>query len=152
VLENAGLSSELVMINSSSPFRRDARHRSAPGQAVWRQLPGLLTVLSLLGTGCGGNDHPPPAPSSADGSGARLDNSNLRNYDSSSADERDAVADGSCTPGSTQECRVYLPAHDGLQPCFVGEQRCVDSHWSECADALLVDANKDDSAIDPTYP
>jgi len=152
VLENAGLSSQLVMIDRSSLSRRDARHCSTRGQPIWRQLPRLLTVLALLGTACGGDDHPPPAPASADGSGARLDNSNLRNYDSSSADERDAVADGSCAPGSTQECRVYLPAHDGLQPCFVGEQRCVDSHWSECADALLVDANNDDSAIDPAYP
>ena len=111
----------------------------------------MLTVLALLAAGCGGDDHPPPAPASEDGTGARLDNSNLRD-DSSAADDRDAVADGSCTPGSTQACRVYLPAHDGIQPCFVGEQRCVNSHWSECADALLVDANKDDAAIDPTYP
>ena len=139
------------MIDCSSPFRRDARHRSVQGQPAWRRLPRLLTVLALLGAGCAGDDHPPPAPASADGTGARLD-SNLHNYDPGSADERDAVAGGSCTPGSTQPCRVYLPAHDGIQPCFVGEQRCVDSHWSECADALLVDANKDDSAIDPTQP
>lgn len=138
------------MIECSSPFRRAARHRSARAQPIWRQLPRLLALLALIGTGCGGDDHPPPAPT-ADGSGARLDNSNLLNYDSSSADERDAVADGSCTPGSTQECRVYLPAHDGIQPCFVGEQRCVNSRWSECADALLVDANND-SAIDPASP
>jgi hypothetical protein len=152
VLEKAGLSSELVMIDCLSPLRREARHRSAQGRSVWRRLPRLLALLAVLGTGCGGDDHPPPAPAPADGTGARLDNSNLRNYDSSTADERDAVAGGSCTPGSSQECRVYLPAHDGLQPCFVGEQRCVDSHWGECADALLVDANNDDAAIDPDYP
>jgi hypothetical protein len=140
------------MIDCSSPFRRDARHRSGQGQPNWRQLPRLVAVLALLGTGCGGDDHPPPAPTSSDGTGARLDNSVPRNYDSSTADQHDAVAEGSCTPGSTQQCRVYLPAHDGIQPCFVGEQRCVDSHWGECADTLLVDANKDDSAIDPAYP
>lgn len=141
------------MIECSSPFRRAARHRSAQGQPTGRQLSRLLVVLALVATGCGGGDHPPPAPASADGTGARLDNSDLlRNYDSSSADERDAVAGGSCTTGSVQQCRVYLPAHDGIQPCFVGEQRCVDSHWSECADALLVDANQDDSALEPAYP
>src|SRR5215471_18925971 len=120
------------MIDCSSLCRRDARQRSTQGQPTWRLLPRVLTLLALLGTACGGADHPPPAPAAAEGTGARLDNSNLRNYDSSSADERDAVADGSCTPGSTQECRVYLPAHDGIQPCFVGEQRCVNSHWGEC--------------------
>lgn len=140
------------MLDCSSPLRRDVRHRSVQGRLVSRQLPRLLTLLAVLVTGCGGDDHPPPAPAAADGTGARLDNSNLRNYDSSTADERDAVADGSCTPGTTQECRVYLPAHDGLQPCFVGEQRCVNSRWGECADALLVDANQDDTAIDPTAP
>ena len=138
------------MTNRSRASRRDARHRSVQGQPTGRRLTRGLAVLALLAAACGGDDHPPPA-APAEGSG-RIDNPNLRTYDSSSADARDAVADGSCTPGSTQECRVYLPAHDGIQPCFVGEQRCVDSHWSECADALLVDANQDDSAIDPAYP
>jgi hypothetical protein len=110
-----------------------------------------LAVLALVAIGCGGDDHPPPAPA-GDGSSARLDHPGLLDYDSSGADERDAVAAGSCTPGSTQQCRVYLPAHDGIQPCFVGEQRCVDSRWGECADALLVDANEGDSAIEPAYP
>jgi hypothetical protein len=104
-------------------------------------------VLALVATGCGGGDHPPPA-GGADG--ARLDHSGLLEYDN--AEEGDAVAGGSCTPGSTQQCRVYLPAHDGIQPCFVGEQRCIDSRWSECSDAVLVDANKDDAAIEPADP
>jgi len=105
-------------------------------------------MLALLCAACGaGEDHPPPAPS-ADSS-EHLDNSRLLNYDAASADPRDLVAGGECEPGMTQQCRVYLPAHDGIQPCFVGEQRCVNAHWGLCADALLVDANKDDTTIDP---
>jgi hypothetical protein len=106
-------------------------------------------MLGFASAACGATeDHPPPAPGPADGS-EHLSNSRLINYDSATADSRDTVAEGGCTAGTTRECRVYLPAHDGIQPCFVGEQRCVENAWSLCDDALLVDANKDDTAIDP---
>jgi len=125
------------------------RRRPAPGQRAPRaRLAGWLAVLALLSAACGaGDDHPPPAP--AADSGEHLDSPRLLNYDTATADSRDVVAGGECEAGMTQECRVYLPAHDGIQPCFVGEQRCVNEHWGLCADALLVDANKDDTTIDP---
>jgi hypothetical protein len=107
-----------------------------------------MVLLGLSGTACGAaDDHPPPA-APADGSG-RLNTARVIEYDSATADSRDSVADGGCTAGMTRECRVYLPAHDGIQPCFVGEQRCVENVWSVCDDALLVDANRDDEALDP---
>jgi len=137
------------MIDSNS-LGTVARRTPTPGQrARGARLVRLIALLALLNAGCAaGDDHPPPAP--AADSGEHLDNSRLLNYDSASADSRDSVAGGECEPGMTQECRVYLPAHDGIQPCFVGEQRCVDAHWGLCDDALLVDANKDDTTIDPS--
>jgi hypothetical protein len=58
-------------------------------------------------------------------------------------------ATGACTDGSTRECRVYLPSHNGVQPCFVGEQTCVASRWGDCESGTLVDANDDDAEIAP---
>ena len=109
----------------------------------------LIPMLALLSTACGaGDDHPPPAPT-AEGD-ENLNNSRLLDYDATTADARDKVAGGECEAGMTQVCRVYLAAHDGIQPCFVGEQRCVNAHWGPCEDALLVDANKNDTTIDPS--
>jgi hypothetical protein len=137
------------MIDSTS-LGTVPRLSPARGQRALRaRLVRLIPLLALLNAACGaGDDHPPPAPP-AD-SGEHLDNSRLLNYDSATADSRDTVAGGECEPGMTQPCRVYLPAHDGIQPCFVGEQRCVDAHWGLCDDALLVDANKDDTTINPS--
>jgi hypothetical protein len=136
------------MVDASNSFRAVSWQRPAPGQRPLRARLALWIVLLGLASGaCGAtDDHPPPAP--ADGS-EPLTNARLIDYDSTTADSRDRVADGGCSAGSTRECRVYLPAHDGIQPCFVGEQRCVENQWSLCDDALLVDANKGDSAIDP---
>jgi len=51
--------------------------------------------------------------------------------------------------GATQACRIYLPSHDGVQPCFVGQQACKDAAWSECDNAALVDANNGDTPLQP---
>lgn len=120
-------------------------HRLRRGPA---RLGLWLLALGFASAGCSASDHPPPAPAPADGS-ERLSNPRLIDYDSTTADARDSVAQGGCAAGTTRECRVYLAAHDGIQPCFVGEQRCVENEWSLCDDALLVDANKDDTVIDP---
>lgn len=95
----------------------------------------------LLGVACGAHEDDLPPPPSAEG-GTQLDG-----YDPSTGDDRDQVAAGSCEDGATQGCRVYLPEHNGIQPCFVGTQTCVDSAWSACGDAVLVDANADDAAL-----
>lgn len=102
-----------------------------------------LLLLGLLCAACGsGGGRPPPAQSE---SGLP----DLSNYDSSTGDSRDVWARGGCELGTSQECRVYLPAHDGIQPCFVGVQKCLEGEWGLCDEAELVDANAGDSALDP---
>jgi hypothetical protein len=102
---------------------------------------GAWVTTVLLGVACGApEDERPPPPSS--GGGTELDG-----YDPSTGDDRDQVAAGTCENGDTQGCRVYLPEHNGVQPCFVGTQTCLDSAWSSCGDAVLVDANADDTEL-----
>lgn len=72
----------------------------------------------------------------------------LSQYDASTADARDLVATGGCTEGERKTCRVYLPSHNGVQPCFVGEQLCTGSIWGNCGSAVLVDANDGDAELD----
>jgi hypothetical protein len=137
------------MIDASNSLGAACGHRPAQGHRPRAHLALWMVVFGIASAACGAtDDHPPPAPASANGS-EHLNNSRLLDYDAATADSRDSVADGTCAVGTTRECRVYLPAHDGIQPCFVGEQRCVENHWSLCDDALLVDANQDDTAIDP---
>ena len=101
---------------------------------------------ALLWAGCGSpEDDRPPPPESAE---ADLFARHVANYDPVAADERDRFAFGSCEDGTSQACRVYLPEHNGVQPCFVGTQTCSDSAWSECNNAVLVDANANDTQID----
>jgi len=101
-------------------------------------------LVALLVGACGSPDErPPPSPS------ADLDPSTLAQYDTSTADARDVFATGGCTEGQTQTCRIYLPSHNGVQPCFVGEQACVGAAWGDCGKAVLVDANAGDTELDP---
>jgi len=135
------------MIDVSNSLAAPAPHRTARGQRPPRAHLALwLVVLGLSSAACDAtNDHPPPAP--ADG-GEHLNSARVLSHDSATADSHESE-DDACTAGMTRECRIYLPAHDGIQPCFVGEQRCVENHWSTCDDVLLVDANRDDEVIDP---
>ena len=121
------------------------RHPKA-GRPLSVRFGCAIALLGLLASACGsGHDRPPPAPSEAD-----LETPDLTNYDSTTADARDVFADGECENGATQACRIYLPSHDGIQPCFVGKQACVDTHWGVCDDAVLVDANAGDAQLDPS--
>jgi hypothetical protein len=111
--------------------------------------PGLAALLGVaLGActifgGCGAPDDRPPRAAPEAG----LDVTKLTQYDSSTADSRDVFASGGCEEGATQVCRIYLPRHDDVQPCFVGEQECTDAAWGKCGSAVLVDANADDAEI-----
>jgi hypothetical protein len=106
-----------------------------------------LTAFSLTivvgALACSSNDRPPPADD-----GDNLDLTDLSQYDGRSGDARDIFATGGCTDGETQVCRIYLPSHNDIQPCFVGEQLCADSAWGECGNAVLVDANNEDAELD----
>jgi len=103
-----------------------------------------IALLGLVESACGSHDRPPPAPAEAD-----FEVPDLTQYDSTTGDARDVFADGECEAGATQTCRIYLASHDGIQPCFVGEQVCVDTHWGTCDDAVLVDANSGDAQLEP---
>jgi len=105
---------------------------------------GALFTLAVLVSGCGSSSADrPPAPAEAD-----PETTDLARYDSSSGDARDVFASGGCDEGAMQDCRIYLPSHDGVQPCFVGVQECTDSTWGECGNAVLVDANANDTEIE----
>jgi hypothetical protein len=106
---------------------------------------GVFAALAQLAFACQrSEDRPPPSGSEAD-----IDITDLIQYDATSADTRDVYATGACTDGATRACRIYLPSHNDVQPCFVGEQACVGARWGECESGTLVDANDEDSELDP---
>lgn len=102
-----------------------------------------IGISALWIAACGSADSRPP-PSEAD-----VDATDLTQYDSTTGDARDVFATGGCTEGQSQTCRIYLPSHNGIQPCFVGVQACVDAAWGDCGSAVLVDANADDAELQP---
>ena len=116
------------------------------GRGLLTSWLGSVGVHALLfGMACGSSDQRPAPPPTGDD----LPVTDLTQYDRSTADARDVYAAGRCADGSTQQCRVYLTAHDGIQPCFVGEQTCVAGRWGSCENAVLVDANSNDTRITP---
>ena len=103
----------------------------------------MAALLALTALACSSNDRPPPAEPQDD-----LDLSDLSQYDGDNSDARNVLAAGGCTDGETQACRIYLPSHNDIQPCFVGEQLCAEGAWGDCGNTVLVDANNDDAALD----
>jgi hypothetical protein len=108
-----------------------------------RQLGRTLhcAFVALIVAACGSDERPPPSPSDSDYT--------VPNTEDTTGDARDVFAKGSCTDGETKTCRIYLPAHNDVQPCFVGEQACAEGAWGDCGKAQLVDANAEDTSIDP---
>jgi hypothetical protein len=37
-----------------------------------------------------------------------------------------------CAEADMKECKVLLPAHGSIHPCFVGVQICIKGKWSDC--------------------
>jgi hypothetical protein len=37
-----------------------------------------------------------------------------------------------CAEAEMKDCKVLLPAHGSIHPCFVGVQICIHGKWSEC--------------------
>jgi len=131
-------------MNELCPRRAAATRYFRTGQPGFVRFGCAMALFGLLASACGGGDDRPPPPAEAD-----FQTPDLTNYDSTTADARDVFANGECETGATQTCRIYLASHDGIQPCFVGMQQCVDTHWGICDDAVLVDANADDAELDP---
>jgi hypothetical protein len=117
----------------------------SPAPRSSSHLPRAVFAAALVLVACGGQDERPPPPES----NANIDLADLIRYDTSTADGRDVFASGACEDGAVQECRVYLPSHNGVQPCFVGEQICAGDAWGQCESGSLVDANADDAELDP---
>ena len=109
-----------------------------------RQLGRLFycAFVSLIVAACGSDERPPPSPSESEFTVPTRP-------DGATGDSRDVFAQGTCTEGEIKTCRIYLPPHNDVQPCFVGEQACEDGSWSDCGKAALVDANANDTNLDP---
>jgi len=106
----------------------------------------VLCALALPIAGGCEESNQRPAPTTTD---HVVDLGDLIHGDASAGDSRNVYARGACEEGERRECRVYLPSHNDVQPCFVGEQVCAASKWGECGSGTLVDANDDDSELDP---
>lgn len=104
-------------------------------------LLAVSLTVALAGCSSSGDSRPPPSASSNDIEVPTLDDVNA------TGDSRNRLKNGPCTDGEVLECRIYLPSHNDIQPCFVGEQLCVDSSWSECGNIVLVDANAGDEEL-----
>jgi hypothetical protein len=116
-----------------------------PKELRWYRGRAAFVLGALLAFACDtSNDRPPPAPSETE-----IALTDLVQYDTRTADARDVYASGACADGASRECRVYLPKHNDVQPCFVGQQLCVASTWTECESGVLVDANDGDSELAP---
>jgi hypothetical protein len=99
---------------------------------------GLAIGIAAFWVGCASRDPRPPPPDT---------DTDLTSP--TTGDARNVFATGGCTEGQSQTCRIYLPSHNGIQPCFVGVQVCEDASWGDCGDAVLVDANADDAELQP---
>jgi hypothetical protein len=112
---------------------------------LWGRRRAARLSFVVLALACDSSPvRPPPSTSEAD-----IELTDLVQYDTKTADARDVYASGACADGATRECRVYLPSHNDVQPCFVGEQLCVRSQWGQCESGALVDANDDDTDLAP---
>ncbi|HTM46787.1 MAG TPA: hypothetical protein VL137_17650 [Polyangiaceae bacterium] len=45
-----------------------------------------------------------------------------------------------CAVGQQRICSFHLPEHNGVQPCVIGVQTCVDRSWGRCMEGTLADA------------
>jgi hypothetical protein len=98
-----------------------------------------VPLLALL-VSCGDEDRPPPP---ANTGGTSFTDDVIGQHPDN------VYATGPCENGTVKQCRVYLPAHGQVQPCFVGEQMCIEGAWSECGDTVLVDASELDPETEP---
>lgn len=98
------------------------------------QLMALVGFVTLAMVGCGGEEHPAPAP-----------------YEGSAAPEttagstgrtpgKTATTDTSCEDGQIRECRIVLGAQGSVQNCFAGLQLCTAGQWGNCVDPSEIEA------------
>jgi hypothetical protein len=90
----------------------------------------LATCFALVAgvIGCGGGDEAPPmAPLEV----PILDSGRPKPLPDSGYSQ---PVGGSCVEADMKPCKVLLPAHGNIHPCFVGVQICTDGKWSACID------------------
>jgi len=103
-----------------------------------RVLLAFIGVVACV-TACGSDESPPPGVSSEIPSDSGPN---------TPTDGPFMVPIGSpCTEGETQTCKVLLPAHGSIHPCFVGRQICIGSKWGPCEELPEAGAPADGSAV-----
>jgi hypothetical protein len=54
-----------------------------------------------------------------------------------------------CTVGQQRTCSFHLPEHNGVRPCVIGVQTCVDRSWGRCMEGTMGDAQAPEFATPP---
>lgn len=85
----------------------------------------LLALATTLLPACSGDggDYAPPLSSNSD----RTHRENLASEESASL---------TCSSGDLRSCNYYLPEHNGVHSCILGQQRCTDGVWGPCLDVV----------------
>ncbi len=107
-----------------------------------RSARSLLGCLALVGgaAGCGSGDQAPPGPPLE----APTDSGpNRQNGDSSYM----LPVGSPCTEGTMKACKVLLPAHGSIHPCFVGVQICSGGAFGPCVERPEAGPPSDASAV-----
>jgi hypothetical protein len=88
----------------------------------------LATCFALVAgaIGCGGGDE---APSGAPPEVPIRDSGPIRPLPDATILQ---PVGGTCAEADMKECKVLLPAHGSIHPCFVGVQICIKGKWSDC--------------------
>lgn len=96
-----------------------------PSARRWARVALATCCLAGLAVACGSEEGPPGAPPEvAFDSGPTL-----------TADSGYMVPVGSpCTEATMKPCKVLLPSHGSVHPCFVGVQICTDGKWGACVE------------------
>lgn len=106
---------------------------------VARVLVASITVAGAL-SACGSGDTAPP--------GAPTETPSDSGPNNTGSETGFMVPVGSpCTEGAMKDCKVLLPAHGSIHPCFVGVQICSDGKWGLCVDRPEAGTSADGSAV-----
>jgi hypothetical protein len=92
-----------------------------PPAISFRRIAFSVALFGLLSACAGAPDGAAPPPS---GDEPAL----TRDYSTAHGES----VTGSCEPEQTKSCSYYLPEHNGVRPCILGQQYCEDGVWGPC--------------------